>query len=818
MKGKTGKRLASFLLPAVVVILSASITLSLVLLKSKTTVSADTASDLIIGDNVVDLNGDEPQILAFVPEETGSYIFTALNTEVATSAELWEASQFSSADGEYIAASNNRYDGPVSNFRLMAELTADETYVLVCWNNHESEYDYMFDGRYHYDCTTTVRVTSYTADPEPNRCGKNATWAFDSGSGTLTISGTGAMYDKYDYLDNQFPWESIKSSVTSVVISNGITCIGCEAFSGFSNLTSVVIPPSVTDIRYAAFQKCTLLTSVTIPYKVKEVGTMSFWGCSSLSSVTIPGSVKKIGMGAFTMCEEMQSLTINEGVKEIACKAFSSCSSLTSVTTPKSLTSLGYAAFSDCLRLQSATIPSGNIGHNAFLQCASLKNVSIGEDVGLIGGQAFTACRSLESVTLEEGVKHIGGGAFYDCRKLTSITIPGSVISIGKYVFIDSQGLQMFEENTPLGNAFYKCGSLTNVYCYANPDKLEWYGDSAETSFLQSSEEKTKCHVFSEYESAYATKFNQVNVDFVGDLPNEIDLGLGETLYGYSVTVSSNIGVNCYMDFDPDTLSEDAYMLFSIPSGSNTTYEKVYIRDIVSENNKRTVGDKSYYILTCKISAKDIASTVSAQLIDRQNEGLVYKFSVKTYAEYLIAHQDDPQYSAAAPVARAMLVYGTWAQKYFKVSPETIDNSLLNESELSDVSITPPQTDIQTPEGVTFKYSTISLKAETTLSLYFSSEEELTFSCSGMLVETDLVNGYQVARIRGIAPHMLDKTYHLKVSCASGEGYVEYSPLNYCYNIINGDYVDDIKNAVRALYKYYEASKTFIINGGSDNA
>ncbi len=815
MKGKTGKRLASFLLPAVVVILSASITLSLVLLKSKTPVSADTESDLIIGDNVVDLNGDEPQILSFVPEESGFYIFTSLNDEMGVSAELWEASQY--PDGHCLVA-DEFSDGPEANFRLMEELTADQTYILVCQNNHNSDFDSVFEGQYHYDCTTTIRVTFYAEVPDASVCGKNATWTFDAGSGTLTISGTGAMYDKYDFLANQFPWESIKSSITSVVINNGITCIGCEAFSGCSNLTSVVIPQSVIEIRYASFQNCTNLTEVTISNKVKEVGAKAFWRCSSLSSVSIPGSVKKIGMRAFSRCEGLQSLTINEGVKEIGGQAFEYCYSLTSVTTPKSLTSLGYAAFRDCLRIESVTIPSGNIGHNAFLQCASLKNAFIGDGVGLISCQAFAECRSLENVTLEEGVTHIGSLAFGGCRNLTSITIPGSVITIGKYDFADRLGLQVMRFDNHPGAAFYGCGSLTNVYCYANPDKLEWCGDEADTSFLQSSEEKTKCHVFSEYESTYATKFNTVNVEFVGDLPNQIDLGLGETLYGYSVTVSSNIGVNCYMDFDPDTLSEDAYMLFSIPSGSNTTYEKVYISDVVSENKIGTVGDKSYYILTCKISAKDIASTVSAQLIDRQNEGLVYKFSVKTYAEYLIAHQDDPRYSAAAPVARAMLVYGTWAQKYFKVNPDTIDTSLLNEAELSGVSITPPQTDIRTPEGVTFKYSTISLKAGTTLSLYFSSEEELTFSCSGMLVETDLVNGYQVARIRGIAPHMLDKTYHLKVSCASGEGYVEYSPLNYCYNIINGDYVDDIQNAVRALYKYYEASKTFIINGGNDNA
>jgi hypothetical protein len=51
-------------------------------------------------------------------------------------------------------------------------------------------------------------------------CGDNLTWIFDDSTGTLTISGTGAMYD-YSY--NNRPWESYEDSIKKVVINNGVT-------------------------------------------------------------------------------------------------------------------------------------------------------------------------------------------------------------------------------------------------------------------------------------------------------------------------------------------------------------------------------------------------------------------------------------------------------------------------------------------------------------------------------------------------------------------------------------------------------------------
>lgn len=122
-----------------------------------------------------------------------------------------------------------------------------------------------------------------------------------------------------------------------------------------SQITRVVIPEGITSIGNNAFYNCTSLTSVTIPDSVTSIGDMVFSRCTSLTSITIPSSVTSIGNEAFDNCSSLTNVTIPDSVTSIGCCAFSHCTSLTSITLPNNVTSIGYDAFNRCTKLSSAT-------------------------------------------------------------------------------------------------------------------------------------------------------------------------------------------------------------------------------------------------------------------------------------------------------------------------------------------------------------------------------------------------------------------------------------------------------------------------------
>ncbi len=271
------------------------------------------------------------------------------------------------------------------------------------------------------------------------QCGDNVTWSFNSSTGALTISGTGAMTDYTSYSSPFYNSREIKS----VTINSGVTSIGDSAFESCTSLTSVTIPDSVTSIGSWVFYNCTSLTSVTIPNSVTSIGFGAFYGCTALTSVTIPDSVTSIGDSAFCNCLSLTSIEIPNSVTSLGSGVFVNCISLTSVTIPDGVTSIGNSLFNGCTYLTRVSIPNSvtSIGDSAFNNCRDLTVVTIPHGVMSIGNMAFGACDNLKSISIPSRVTSIGDYTFYYCNSLTSVTIPNSVTSIGDDAFSECHAL-----------------------------------------------------------------------------------------------------------------------------------------------------------------------------------------------------------------------------------------------------------------------------------------------------------------------------------------------------------------------------------------
>ena len=101
----------------------------------------------------------------------------------------------------------------------------------------------------------------------------------------LIIYGSGAMAD-YVSLENT-PWWDYHETIKTLIISDGVTSIGNNAFSNFSKLTSVSLPSSLTSIGSSAFEGCNGLTSLDIPTNVNDIGNRAFYNCTILKTVNV---------------------------------------------------------------------------------------------------------------------------------------------------------------------------------------------------------------------------------------------------------------------------------------------------------------------------------------------------------------------------------------------------------------------------------------------------------------------------------------------------------------------------------------------------
>ena len=134
------------------------------------------------------------------------------------------------------------------------------------------------------------------------KCGDNLTWELD-GSGLLTISGTGAMYDYQDTLDatkegKNSPWTVADGTylfwyVYEIKINYGVTHIGDTAFKYCLFVNDITIPGSVTSIGESAFRNCENLRNVTIPNTVTSIGANAFLNDDRLSAIYFSGTAEQ---------------------------------------------------------------------------------------------------------------------------------------------------------------------------------------------------------------------------------------------------------------------------------------------------------------------------------------------------------------------------------------------------------------------------------------------------------------------------------------------------------------------------------------------
>ena len=305
------------------------------------------------------------------------------------------------------------------------------------------------------------------------KCGPSAYWSFDSSTGTLTISGSGAMED-YEY--GNYPWMDYRNSIQTIVIGDQITQIGWNAFP-WTACSTIKFGKNVRSIGERAFNGCRNLNGdLTLPDSVQTIGAGAFQGCEKLSGdLTIPDSVQTIGDSAFEFCTGLNgTLTLGKNLRTIGKKAFSGCAFTGSLTIPEGVTEIAVGTFSSSrsngMFTGTLTLPSmlKTIGASAFSYTDFSGELLIPDGVTSIGANAFKECDGFGgTLSLPDSVKTVGEWAFYLCKGFTGLKLSASLTKIEKLSFAHMYGLRtevvIPEGVTEIGESAFSCSHMPSV-------------------------------------------------------------------------------------------------------------------------------------------------------------------------------------------------------------------------------------------------------------------------------------------------------------------------------------------------------------------
>ncbi len=325
--------------------------------------------------------------------------------------------------------------------------------VVTFENNNENLNNYTMRRKLLTILVLCLTVLSAWGEIIQWSCGDWCGVSYNTNTKTLEVDGVtqnpaqGAMID-YATPEAR-PWDYIKTEVEHISITERVSYIGANAFSGFINATGA----NITD-------------------HVERIGARAFYDCNKLD----------IGI---TENKELNVTSIGD-------YAFYHCYKLTVAPFCNKLTSIGTSAFEGC-KLPEIVIPNSvmTIGERAFTGCTSATKIIIGSGVTTIGDMAFGyPGESLKTIIIGSNVTNIGADSFYESRWVNDV-----------YFYADPSKLTWFDS----GRNFAWYGTRVHVYSLSDwshfvamnkntyvgdlagkgvPDEVLWSYDGAGTMFV----------------------------------------------------------------------------------------------------------------------------------------------------------------------------------------------------------------------------------------------------------------------------------------------------------------------------------------------
>ena len=356
----------------------------------------------------------------------------------------------------------------------------------------------------------------------------------------------------------------------------------------------------------------------------------------------------------------------------------------------------------------------------------------------------------------------------------------------------------------------YACISDKTLYCEVTSSLSESdYGNNSKTIDLNKT---TADGIHNWVKDKKSGKYicsicgKKIEDDYSGDLK------------GLSLSLSDDIGLNLVMQLSDSLLidKDNAYVEFTLEGSKKST--RVYLKDA----DKVNYNGADCYSFKYRVNAAEMTKKVNAVLHSNDWTGQTYSYSVYDYASKILAEPEGSEYKSSAPLIKAMLNYGGYAQTYFNEKTDALANKGLYNKTNDPVLTTNTTVSkdynyavLNNNMGVSFLGGSLVLNSGTDLKLYYSMDDKnmahnINVSVNGQNVAPEYDGNIMCVRVPDISISSLGDTYNVKISVNGKEINQKHSAMTYMYKALNSQNSNTkLNNVVKALYLYNEAAKQY---------
>lgn len=249
--------------------------------------------------------------------------------------------------------------------------------------------------------TSSSKATATKTTTSKSTSTKTTTKSSSTSSTAAAQKATGTKVSKndceIDYFDTLTAYNG---SAKAIILPDGISAIGEDAFLSNDDITSVVIPEGVETIEDGAFWMCGNLKTVILPSTIRKIGDNAF-NSTMLTSIVIPDGCEELGADCFTSCKKLKDIYVPGSVYSIGDDAFCTFNDATVIHTEKYSTAESTAK-ENGIKVDYKSAPSNSASTSSAKKATSSARAKAESDTeGLAGAMGDLSAQIAEMESQE---------------------------------------------------------------------------------------------------------------------------------------------------------------------------------------------------------------------------------------------------------------------------------------------------------------------------------------------------------------------------------------------------------------------------------